>query len=74
VTDVNLPGEISGWDIARRAREINDKLPVIYMTGGSAHEWASRGVPNSQLMPKPFAVAQVVTSVSQLINAAVNLA
>jgi DNA-binding response OmpR family regulator len=74
VTDVNLPGEISGWDIARRAREINDKLPVIYMTGGSAHEWASRGVPNSPLMPKPFAVAQVVTSVSQLINAAVNLA
>jgi hypothetical protein len=59
---------------AKRAREINDKLPVIYMTGANAHEWGSRGVPNSQLVPKPFAVAQVVTSVSQLINAAANLA
>jgi DNA-binding response OmpR family regulator len=52
VTDVNLAGSHSGWDIARRAREINDKLPVVYMTGASAHEWASRGVPNSQLMSK----------------------
>jgi DNA-binding response OmpR family regulator len=72
VTDVNLPGKLSGWDVARRAREINDKLPVIYMTGASAHDWASKGVPNSQIMPKPFAAAQVVNAVSQLINAAAN--
>ena len=26
--------------MAKRARELNDKLPVIYMTGGDAHEWA----------------------------------
>ena len=70
VTDVNLPGKFSGWDVAKHAREINDKLPVIYITGASAHDWASRGVPNSQLLPKPFAVVQVVTAVSQLINAA----
>lgn len=70
ITDVNLPGKLTGWDVARHAREVNDRLPVIYMTGASAHDWASKGVPNSQLMPKPFAVAQVVTAVSQLINAA----
>jgi DNA-binding NtrC family response regulator len=72
VTDVNLPGKLSGWDVAKHAREINDKLPIIYITGASAHDWASKGVPNSQLMPKPFAVAQVVTAISQLINAAAN--
>jgi DNA-binding NtrC family response regulator len=70
VTDINLPGKFSGWDVARNAREINDALPVIYMSGASAHDWASKGVPQSQLMPKPFAVAQVVTAVAQLINAA----
>jgi two-component SAPR family response regulator len=58
--------------VAKHAREINDKLPIIYITGASAHDWASKGVPNSQLMPKPFAVAQVVTAISQLINAAAN--
>ncbi len=69
ITDVNLPGKLTGWDVARHAREINDTLPIIYMTGASAHDWASKGVPNSQLLPKPFAIAQVVTAVSQLINA-----
>jgi hypothetical protein len=53
----------------RHAREINDKLPVIYITGDSGHDWGSKGVPNSQLLPKPFAMAQVVTAVSHLINA-----
>ncbi len=71
ITDINLGGTLTGWDVARHAREINDKLPVIYMTGASAHDWASKGVPNSQLMPKPFAVAQVVTAVAQLINTSV---
>jgi hypothetical protein len=42
------------------------------MTGASAHGWASQGLPYGQLMPKPFAVAQVVTAVTQLINAATN--
>ena len=70
ITDVNLPGSVTGWDVARRARELNDSLPVIYITGASAHEWSSKGVPNSLLLIKPFAPAQVVTAVSQLINAA----
>ena len=69
ITDIKLGGKISGWDIARRAREINDKIPVVYITGDSGHDWGSKGVPNSQLVPKPFAVAQIVTAVSQLINA-----
>ena len=70
ITDINLSGGLTGWDVAKHAREINDKLPVLYMTGASAHDWGSKGVPNSQLMPKPFATAQVVTAVAQLINAA----
>ena len=68
ITDINLADKLTGWDVARHAREINNKLPVIYMTGASAHEWASKGVPNSLLVPKPFAAAQVVTAVAHLIN------
>jgi DNA-binding response OmpR family regulator len=69
ITDVNLPGKFTGWEVAIHGREINGALPVIYITGGSAHDWASKGVPNSILLTKPFAVAQVVTAVSQLLNA-----
>lgn len=70
VTDVNLKGRLSGWDIARQIREINPVFPIVYTTGAAADEWASQGVPNSILLNKPFAPAQLVTAVSQLLNAA----
>lgn len=70
VTDIHLGGKLHGWDVARAAREINANIPVVYMTGAAADEWASRGVPNSVLLNKPFAPAQLVTAVSQLLNAA----
>jgi CheY-like chemotaxis protein len=69
VTDVNLNGTKTGWDLARQIGEINGAFPVIYMTGAAADEWASQGVPNSILLQKPFAPAQLVTAVSQLLNA-----
>lgn len=69
VTDVDLGlSKLNGWAIAKRAREINNDLPVIYMTGKSAHEWGANGVPNSVLLQKPFATAQLVTAISQLLN------
>ena len=69
VTDVNLsPGKLTGWDVAKRARELHAEIPVVYMTGAGSHDWPSRGVPNSVLVPKPFAPAQIVTAVSQLLN------
>jgi CheY-like chemotaxis protein len=69
VTDINLGIDgITGWDVARRAREINPAFPVVYMSGDSAEDWASQGVPNSIMLSKPFAPAQLVTAVSQLLN------
>ena len=70
VTDINLErGTSTGWEIAKRAREINADLPVVYMTGNSGNEWAANGVPNSILLTKPFAPAQLIAAVSQLLNA-----
>ena len=69
VTDINLLGKLDGWEVAKRAREIDPELPVVYMTGAAADQWASQGVPNSILLNKPFAPAQLVTAVSQLLNA-----
>jgi DNA-binding response OmpR family regulator len=69
VTDINLgTGNIDGWEVARHAREIDPEFPVIYMSGKDATEWASKGVPNSIMLAKPFAPAQLVTAVSQLLN------
>jgi CheY-like chemotaxis protein len=70
LTDIHLNGELTGWDVAKRAREINPEIPVVYMTGNAADQWPSHGVPRSVLLNKPFAPAQVVTAISQLLNEA----
>jgi CheY-like chemotaxis protein len=64
VTDIDLPGEGTGWDVARRARELLPDIGVIYVSGGSSHEWGARGVPGSVMLVKPFALAQLVVAVS----------
>jgi DNA-binding NtrC family response regulator len=69
VTDVELGHGPNGWDIATRARELHPEMAVIYMTGAAASDWPSKGVPNSLIIQKPFAPAQIVTAVSQLLNA-----
>lgn len=70
VTDVNLSGKIDGWEVAQRAREIDPAFPIVHMSGAQAEEWASKGVPNSIILAKPFAPAQLVTALAQLLNAA----
>jgi DNA-binding response OmpR family regulator len=68
VTDINLAGSIDGWRVARAVREVDPNFPVVYMTGAAADDWGSKGVPNSILLKKPFAPAQITAAVSQLLN------
>ena len=70
ITDIKLLGRIDGWEVAQRAREIEPGFPVLYMSGAQAENWASKGVPNSIMLTKPFAPAQLVTAISQLLNSA----
>ena len=69
MTDINLtPRGATGWDVGRRARELNAAVAVVYMTGDAAADWPSHGVPGSILLSKPFAPAQAVTAISHLLN------
>lgn len=68
VTDINLQGKMDGWEVAQYAREIDPAFPVVYMSGAAAADWASKGVPNSIMLSKPFAPAQLLTAVSNLLN------
>ena len=70
VTDIRLGAGPDGWDIAHRARELVPTLPVVYMSADSVHDWASKGVPKSVIIPKPFAPAQIITAVATLVNEA----
>ena len=68
LTDVNLGDGITGWELARRIREITPGFPVVYMTSASAPDWKSQGVDGSLLIEKPFAPAQLTAAVSQLLD------
>ena len=70
ITDIRIAGEATGWDVARRARELQPVLPIIYMTGDSAVQWTAHGVPGSVLLQKPFVGAQLVTALTNLLNEA----
>jgi DNA-binding NtrC family response regulator len=66
VTDVRLGSGPDGWDVARHARHKKPDMPVVYMTGDSAANWAAEGVPKSLLLMKPFAPAQAITAISTI--------
>jgi DNA-binding response OmpR family regulator len=68
VTDIDLKGKMNGWDVAQHAREIHPEFPIVYTSGAAAADWTSKGVPNSVMLPKPFAPAQLLTALANLLN------
>jgi DNA-binding response OmpR family regulator len=68
VTDIKVRGKMDGWEVAQHAREIEAEFPIVYMSGDSAADWTSKGVPNSIMLAKPFAPAQLIIAVSNLLN------
>jgi DNA-binding response OmpR family regulator len=69
IIDIGSQSSINGWAIARQAREIDPTFPIIYMSAGFAAQWASQGVPSSIVLQRPFARAQLLTALAQLLNA-----
>ena len=55
VVDVNLGVGTTGFDVARRARQVRPQIRVVYMSGeANARSWMSFGVPSSDYVSKPF--------------------
>ena len=53
IADVHLGASATGYDVARRARRLNPRIEVVYITGRSfdPHRFEVSG---GVLMPKPF--------------------
>jgi CheY-like chemotaxis protein len=67
ITDINLAGEIDGWAVAARGRELRPQVPVIYTTAYRSDR--SRGVDDAEFVPKPYAPSDVV-KIAQFLTAA----
>jgi DNA-binding response OmpR family regulator len=67
VTDINLGDPIDGWAVARHARGAHPQMPVVYVSGLSEADWTVKGVPQSLMIAKPFAPAQIIVALSTLM-------
>lgn len=68
VTDIDLGGGTTGWDVGHAARRATPVIAVVYMSGASSHQWESEGVPGSTMLMKPFAPAQLLVALATQIN------
>ena len=68
ITDIRLGSGRDGWSLARHARSLRPDLPVVYVSGDSAHRWVIEGVPSSLMVQKPFLTAEVLTAVSTVVS------
>jgi DNA-binding response OmpR family regulator len=53
VTDIRLGKGPNGWQVGHSIRELLATVPVVYMSGDSASEWAANGVPRASCCISP---------------------
>jgi len=53
ISDLRLPG-VSGWQLARAARQTFSDVPVLYITGGTTADRSFEAVENGAYLQKPF--------------------
>lgn len=66
ITDIRMPGEWDGWELARRARELRPKLGVVYVSGFS--ETGPQPVPGGIFLKKPFRFTEIRSALDQIVN------
>jgi CheY-like chemotaxis protein len=54
LTDINLPGSVDGTALARLARELRPRLPVVYASGSYSRIEELDAVPGSIFVSKPY--------------------
>jgi CheY-like chemotaxis protein len=69
-TDINLPGDMDGAALARRAREMQPDLPVVYASARSHLLDPAQRVPGSTFVPKPYEPAAVGRLLAAALKAA----
>lgn len=69
ITDVVMPGVLDGYALARRARELDPGLPIIYTTGfARVASVRSPGAPHGDTLPKPWRPSELLKLVTELLR------
>ena len=71
ISDVGMPGGMSGWQMADAGRDVRPELKVLFITGYAEETRAGDGhmKPGMHIMTKPFTLAALGRQVRNLISA-----
>ena len=64
ITDINLGGSVSGWDVAERFRTVLPNMPILYTSGDAIDR--SRCVSGSAVLAKPYQNTDVLKECQRL--------
>jgi CheY-like chemotaxis protein len=64
-TDIQLAGELNGWDVAESLRMSKPELAVIYTSGNTADR--SRQVARSIFVDKPYDCSRIIEACHELL-------
>jgi PAS domain S-box-containing protein len=69
-TDIVMPGGISGWDLAEKAREIRPGLPVVFSSGYALEMLTHKGLaPGKNLiLSKPYRKAELAERLREALS------
>jgi CheY-like chemotaxis protein len=70
-TDINLPGDMDGAELAARARELRPEMPIVYASGRFKLSEISPLVSRSLFMAKPYDPADVCALLTRLTGGGV---
>jgi DNA-binding response OmpR family regulator len=68
ITDIRLPGRITGWDVARAAREVKANMPVIYISGWNEQDRRTEAVSGAIVLEKPVALSALIDALELLLR------
>jgi len=66
LTDINLGGPATGWDVAKRFRSEQPDLPVVYMSAQAIDR--DRCVPGSVFVAKPYQHVDILSACQRLLK------
>ncbi|SDW05555.1 PAS/PAC sensor hybrid histidine kinase [Pseudomonas syringae] len=70
ITDVGLPGGMNGRQVADAARDVRPDLKVLFVTGYAENAVLAHNTlePGMHVLPKPFAIAELISRVTALLE------
>ena len=67
-TDINLPGDMDGSQLARVARDLRPDLTVVYASGRVRQVDPKMRVPGSTFVPKPYMPSQICSLLQRIVT------